>query len=824
MTESRGHVSCEAVRRGPRSGMLDGLGSDLRRSVRSLVKAPGFAGAALMTLAIGIGVNAALFGVVYGVLIRPLPFPEPGRLVMLWTEIAAEGVSEAGSAQANVRDWEAENRVLEELATFDPTTLTLTGGGWAEQISGARVSSSFFPTLGVAPAFGRAVSAEDERERAAVAVLSHGFWTRRFGGSRDVVGRMLELSDTTLEVVGVMPAHFGIPGETTDLWFPQTLAPEWDEAAERRGTDTWRVVGRLRPGVTLGHARQEFREIASRLERAYPAENAGLGVNVVSLYDQVTGSSLRLALWTLFGAAGLVFLIACSNVAHLVLARGMARASEVELRAALGATTPRLVRESLAENLVISVGGGVVGLGLAVAGLRGIAAFVPSGVPRMGEVAAIGPVLAFVVTASLAASLLVSAAPALSLLRSPAYGTLREGRSRARRTGHLHLRRALIVLQFALAIVLVFGASLLVRSFTEARRVDPGFEPGGVFMANLSVESDSSRIPVYGRVAEELRALPGVGSVALVEDQFISGAPNLLISVERAAGVSGLPVLGQIRIDAILGDYLRTVRAPLRAGRAFTGADDANAAPVALVNETMAGRFWPGESPVGRRFRMGDAGADNAWIEVVGVVGDMRRRGLENAPIPQVFRPYSQSPSRNMNLLVRTDAPVPGIADAVRARIAEIDRTVPLYGVTTLAQALDRYLVERRFESLVLGLFSVIALVLAAVGIYGLMQFTVSERTQEIGLRLALGAPPRAPAAMILGQALKLALPGVAAGSACALWLGDVLASLLYNVPVRDLGSIAITSGAVLLTTVLASYVPAARAARVDPATTLRHE
>ena len=824
MTENDGVTARQSMSGGWRSALPDGLGIDLRRAARSLVKAPGFAGAALLTLAMGIGVNAAVFSVVYGVLVRSLPFPESERLVVLWTEIAAEGVGEAGSAQANIRDWNAENRVLEELATFDPTTLTLTSGGWAEQISGARVSWSFFPTLGVAPTLGRVISVEDERERASVAVLSHGLWTRRFAGSRDVVGRTLDISGTTLEVVGVMPAHFGIPGEVTDAWIPQTLSPDWDQAATRRGTDTWRVVGRLLPGVTLDRAREEFREIASRLEQAFPAENAGLGITVVSLYDQVTGSSLRVALWTLFGAAGLVFLIACSNVAHLVLARGLARASEVELRAALGATRPRLVRESLTEHLVISVGGGVLGLGFAVAGLRGIVAFVPSGVPRAGEIAAIGPVLAFVVTASLAACVLLSVAPVFGLLRNRSYGTLREGRSHSRRTRHLSLRRALIILQFTLAIVLTYGASLLVRSFTEARSVDPGFEPEGVFMANLSVESTSSRIPFYGRVVEELRTLPGIGPVALVEDQFISGAPNRVILVERATGVSERPHLEQIRIDAILGDYLRTLRVPLRAGRPFTGADDANAAPVALVNETMARRFWPGESPVGRRFRVGDAAVGGPGIEVVGVVGDMRRQGLENAPIPQVFRPYSQSPSRNMNLLVRTDAPVPGIADAVRTRVAELDPTVPLYRVTTLAQALDRYLVQRRFESLLLGLFSVIALVLAAVGIYGLMQFTVSQRTHEIGLRLALGAPPRTLAAMILRQALKLALPGVVGGIACALWLGHVLASLLYNVPVRDVGSIVVTSGAVLVTTVLASYVPAVRAAGIDPVATLRHQ
>ena len=358
MTENDGVTARQSMSGGWRSALPDGLGIDLRRAARSLVKAPGFAGAALLTLAMGIGVNAAVFSVVYGVLVRSLPFPESERLVVLWTEIAAEGVGEAGSAQANIRDWNAENRVLEELATFDPTTLTLTSGGWAEQISGARVSWSFFPTLGVAPTLGRVISVEDERERASVAVLSHGLWTRRFAGSRDVVGPTLDISGTTLEVVGVMPAHFGIPGEVTDAWIPQTLSPDWDQAATRRGTDTWRVVGRLLPGVTLDRAREEFREIASRLEQAFPAENAGLGITVVSLYDQVTGSSLRVALWTLFGAAGLVFLIACSNVAAPYFsAISASRAVPMRTDAMAAQTSPSSTSGMRELTLMISITG-----------------------------------------------------------------------------------------------------------------------------------------------------------------------------------------------------------------------------------------------------------------------------------------------------------------------------------------------------------------------------------------------------------------------------------------------------------------------------------
>jgi predicted permease len=798
---------------------VDRAWQDVRYALRTLRRDFAFTALIVLILAIGIGLNTAVFSVVRAVLLAPLPYEDPARLTMLWTDIPEEGVRESPSAWGNVEAWKAQNHVFEDLATFDPTTLTLTGGVWPERISGVKASANLPSVLGVAPALGRWFSAEEERGDVAVAVLSHALWERRFAGSADAIGGIIEVAEVPFRVVGVMPAGFGFPDSDAALWLPQSAFGGWGALAGERGTGAWRVVGRMSRGTSLDQVGAEMDRIAARLEQEQPEANAGLRIRAVPLHDQMTGGSFRLALWTLFGAVEFVLLIACANGAHMILARGMNRAQEFALRVSLGANTPRLIRQLLTESLVLAGAAGVAGVLLAQAALRVLLAAAPAGIPRVQEIAVDPLVLGYALAVSLTVGVLFGVAPALGFRRAPLAAALREGRSPSRRGAGHRTRSVLSVFQFALAIMLVFGASVLVRSLIAVRRVDPGFRTENVLMTNLSVERSSERVAFYDRLVREVGALPGVAAAGIVEDLFISGAPNATVAIEGSvAEPASLP----IRSDAIAGDFFASIGASLRAGREFAPSDGADAPSVAIVNETMARRFWPDASPIGKRFRFGSSAAE-PWIEVVGVAGDMRRQGPENAPIAQIFRPYAQAPSRNMNVLIRTDATAPDLVPALRTRVAAMDRTVALPQVTTLEQAVDiRYVVQRRFQTLLLGLFSAIALMLAAVGVYGLMQYSVAQRQREIGVRMALGGTSGDVVSMVLRQGLAMAVQGLALGTVGALLLSDRLSALFFGAGASDFTNVAVTAGILLVTTVLACWLPARRAARIDPMVALR--
>lgn len=794
------------------SGFLDTVRQDVRYTVAALRRDLTFTAVAILTLAVGIGANTAVFSVVHSVLLRPLPYADPDRLVTVWTSVPERDIAQTTSAYGNIRDWEDRSRAFDALATYDPATRTLTGGEWAERVGTADASANLFSVLGVEPAIGRAFSEDEERRRAAVVVLSHDFWVRRFSASPAVIGQTVEIDLRPFEIIGVMPEGFAYdPG--VQLWLPQTALSYWDDRADRRGTDSWRVLARLAPGVSLEAARREMAGIAERLERDHPRANAGLGVAVVGLRDELTGSSLRLVLWTLYSAVGLVLLIACANAASLILARGVRRGQELSLRAALGATTSRLLRLTLTEIVLLSVVAGLVGLLLARAAMGVLVAIAPAGIPQLDDVGMNVTVLTYGIAIALITGVVAGALPSLGRSRTAVYDALREGRG-PRPTAKWG-REVLVAAQFALSIVLVFGTTLLIRSFAEARAVDLGFDSSDVFMANLRVESPG-RVAVYRQVVEHVGALPGVTAASVVEDLFINGAPSRPVETEGSGGAE--PVPQELRIDAIDGPFFRTLGMPILEGRDFTPADAADAVPVAIVNETMASRLWPGGSPVGQRFRT----PGSPWIEVVGVVGDMRRQGFEREPIAQAFRPHPQSPSGAMNLLVRTDGPVPGLGAAIRATVAEIDRTVPVYFVTTVDEALDRYLGPRRFQLVLLGLFSAVALLLAAIGIYGVVQYSVSRRTRELGIRMAVGARSAELLRMVLGQGLSLAILGLAVGMAIAFFVSRAIAPLLFDVGPSDPTTIMLASAVLLISAAVGCYVPARRAARVDPVTALR--
>jgi len=663
---------------------------------------------------------------------------------------------------------------------------------------------------------GRTFTSNEAEAAEALVVASHTFASARFADPSAALGRVLVLDGESFEVIGVMPPDFAYPGADIQLWLPPPHFTTWDAEAAGRGTGSWRVLGRLRAGVTLEAARADLRSVAAALEDEHP-ENSGLGIRAVPLQEQQAGASRRVALRMLFGAVALVLLIACANAGHLMLTRSIDRAGDRAIRTALGASRMRLARQALAENLLIALLAGLLGAAVATAGVELLASVasvdvigpdVGVGAPALVYVAGLS---ALIGTAFGVAPLLRRTAPAPDLM---GYRVISSG------AGSRRARRALIAAQIGLALILVFSASLLLRSLFASAAVDPGFDPDGVLWANLSVPEPEDRLAFYEGAVESVSSLEGVEAAGIIEDLFISGAPNVQITVEASSiqRTTRMP----LRIDAIAGDFFGAIGAPLVAGRLFTSADRADSPPVAIVNETMARRLWPGESALGRRFHSGDASSGASTVEVVGVVGDMRRQGLELEPIAQVFRPYAQAPSRNMNLLMRSEIAPAALTPVLRQRLAAVDPTVPLYGVTTVAQGMDRYVAPRRLQTFLLGVFSTVALILAAVGVYGVLHYSVSKRSQEIGIRVAVGARPGDVVRMILREGLMLAIPGIALGLLGALWVSEWLTALLFEVSASDPWSITSTGITLLGATLLASYLPARRAAAVDPNAALR--
>jgi predicted permease len=579
-----------------------------------------------------------------------------------------------------------------------------------------------------------------------------------------------------------MPASFQFPSKDTELWTTDTPQFNLRRIKAYRFNDWWRVVGRLKPGVTIAQAQSDMSSIGRQLARDYPitdSEFAGYGVNVVPLRDQIIGRKARLAMWLLFGAVVLVLLIACANVAGLLLARGAGRRREIAVRMALGAGRGRLVGQLLMESAMLSLAAGALGLLLAFWGVWAVASFGPSNIARLDEVRIDAAVLAFSFVISVATGLLFGIAPAWRLSEGDPIGALKEsGRGESAGRGTRRLRDALIVAEFALAVVLLCGAGLLVRSLLRIQAIDPGFRPEGALIARLSVSKPSAQSQVFYRQAlERVAALPGVKAVGLISDAFQRRNPDNPISIEGRSLQAGEAIAN----DAVSPGYFQAAGTPLLQGRYFTDLDRPDSAPVAIVNQAMARRFWPAESPIGKRFKLGGPESKRPWLTIVGVVGDMRREGLEKQALAQIFRPSAQNGWQAMDLVARTASDPARLAPAVRAAIHAIDATAPVFEVSTLARRLSDFESPRRFQTVLMTLFSAAALLLAAMGIYGLIHHSVTERTQEIGIRMALGAQSTGVVAMVLRQALALALIGAAAGVAAAFVLTRTMASLLYG-------------------------------------------
>jgi predicted permease len=824
--------------------LVETLLRDVLYALRSLRKSPGFTAIAVLTLALGIGANTAIFSVVNAVLLRPLPYQDPDRLMMLRETDSRQNVDHDGST--SYRDfelWKVQNRTFEDMTIFYKSgwgVQTLTGGGEPEKVQGAFVAANFFSMLGVAPALGRAISPEEVEHRERVVVLSDGLWQRRFGASPQAVGMNLEVEGAKWRVIGVMPSRFQFPFLDVQFWAPIKSHPEWldNKGQESPSNDRWMVTGRLKPNVMLPKAQAEMTTIANRVEHEYrkraPTEIPelqlkGLDVRVIPLSEHIVGN-VRRALSVLVGAVLFVLLIGCTNLANLFLARGASRSREFAVRAAMGAGRWRLIFQLLTESVTLALIGAAAAVPVATVVIRGLKAFGPEDIPRLAETSIDGAVLVFTIAISLTAGFLFGLAPAWRVSRNDPNETLKEGgRSASAGRSGRRAHALLVTAEFAMAVILLTGAGLLIRSFLAVLAVDPGFRPEHVLTLYIEFPDSMTQTrqeAFYRRVFERVAALPGVQSAGAISNLFFLNDARTW-GLRQVEGRPPEPVgrWTQLMWTQISGDYFRAMGIPLLKGRYFTERDGPESPPVAIVSQTLARRYWPGEDAVGKRLKGFDPrGRNDEWVTVVAVVGDTHSYGLERQPISQIYELGSQRHENTPNLLVRTASDPARLATAVRAAVRAVDYTAVISKIKTMEQRLGEQTARRRFQTWLLGVFSSLALALAAIGIFGVMHYSVAYRTHEIGVRMALGARAMDVFGMVIRQGLLLAGIGVALGILGALWLTQALSGMLYGVTARDPVTFAAVALVLLATALAACYIPARRATRVDPMVALRCE
>ncbi len=794
---------------------MDALWQDLRHAARTLWRSPGFTAVAVLTLALGIGANTTIFSVVRAVLLRPLPLPEPERVVRVWESDTKRGWNEFSVSGPNYLDWVEEARVFEQLGAMQWTTFHLTGGAEPERIVGALASASLFRVLGVAPAVGRSLLPEEERAGGPhVVLLSHGLWERRYGADRSVVGRTIELSGASYEVVGILPETFEF-SLGVELWVPLVHDP----AQANRSNHVLSVFGRLSPGVTLAQATAEMETIARGLEQRYPESNAGWGVTLSTLDDWVVPEETREALVVLLAGVGFVLLIACANVTNLLLARAEPQRRALAVRAALGATRARLLRQLLTESLVLAVVGGVVGVLLALWGTDLIAASRQATVSRLDETRLDGVVLAFTLLVSLGTALLSGSLPAWQASRASVGQALREG-GRIAGDARRRLRGALVVGEVALTLMLLVGAGLMIRSLARLVQVPLGFAPENVLSAQINLPPSryadgDRRTAFFDRLLERLQAQPGVTAAAAITQVPFSGG-NWAMEVTLEGRESGTPFSADTR--GVTPGYFRTMGIPVLAGREFTDRDRGEPL-VLIVNDRAAKLFWPGEDPIGKRMRPGPR---NPWGTIVGVVADSRNLNLTDDVRPAMYFGNAQLGPSDMTVVVRSALPRASVGAALAADVRALDPNLPLFNVRPMDEIVAAASGPPRFQTVLLGLFAALALVLATVGVYGVVSYSVAQRTQEIGVRMALGAATRDVRRLIVGQGVRLALIGVALGALGALALNGWMRSLVFGVSVFDPLTFAAVGLLLVLVACAACWIPARRATRIDPLAALR--
>jgi predicted permease len=817
---------------------------DIRYGFRGLAKSPGFTSVALLSLAIGISANTAIFSIVNTLLLRPLPYKDASRLVILWNRSPGLGITEDWFSTAQYFDIKTEHHGFEDVAIAIGGNENLTGDGAPERVGTIHVSSNLLPMLGVKPARGRLfVSGEDAKGSAGTAILGYGMWVRRYGSDPQVIGKSLTINGKTYQVIGILPRSFSLPrevlptlggAEQAEILLPLPLAPD---AAQNRDREDYNIIGKLKPGVTLQQAQAEMDTITAGLRRDHPTNyppNGGLTFGIVPLAEQVVGDS-RGALFVLLFAVAFVLLIACANVANLQLSRALARQKEIAVRMAIGASRIRIARQLLTESVLLSLCGGALGVLLALASLKWVRILGPGSVPRLDAISIDGRVLLFTLLISLVSGTIFGLAPALRVSHIDLNSALKEGGRGDSGAGAMwgrgkSLRKSLVVSELALSVLLLIGATLLIRSFANLQSVSPGFNPKNVLTLELTMTGDRYRedqtavLSAYKQIMDQLARLPGVQSVGAITSlplsQMFAWGP---ITVEGRIPPPGENFINaDIRVTA--GNYFQAMQIPLREGRFFNESDTKTSPLVGIVDEYMAKELWPGQSPLGKRLHNGGITDEAPWITVVGVVGRIKQYTLDSDSRIAIYYPQTQFVTKEMNVVVRSSGDPVALYSAARKEIQSVDGDLPIFHVVTMEQRVQESLARRRFAMLLLSLFAGLAVALAMIGIYGVISYVVNQGTREIGIRLALGATPRAILRLVIGRGMALAIPGVLIGLLGSLIFTRMMRGLLFGVsPIDPLTFVAIPVLLVLVA-LLASYIPAQRATRVDPTVSLHSE
>lgn len=808
---------------------MDSLLRDLKFSVRSLLKHPGFTAVVVLTLALGIGANTTIFSTVDALILHPFSFPNQDRLVVVWEQNRAVGNVRGAVAPGNFTEWRDQNQVCEQLVAIQQKSFDVSDGSHPERFPGYGVTLGFFEALGVKAAQGRTLLPEDsESGREQVVVIKHSFWQQHLGGDPGIVGKTINLNRKQFTVVGVMPADFNYPYNGGEMWTP--LVFDRDEQKER-GDHYLRVIGLLKPGISVIQAQSGLQAIAQRAQQQFPVTNSGRDASVVTLTDDAVRGA-RTGVPILMGAVVFVLLIACANVANLLLVRAASRQRETAVRLALGARRSNLIRQALTESALLGLLGGALGLLISIWAIAALARGIPEGfskfIPGWGHLGINFTVLAFTFGLSMLAGMVAGLAPVWHSTRTNLNESLKAGgRSDSGTSSHNRLRSVLVVSEVALSLVLLIGAGLMVRSFVEMLRADLGIRPDNVLALQISLpketyEDKSKQLAFYDQLQTRVRSLPGVvkaGAVNIVPFSSGNQSSNFQI-IGRPPFTQGQEPDAQIRVAT--PGYFEAIGTALRRGRLFNAQDDANAARVILINEAFARRFLPDQEPIGQRLNFG--GSEKETQEIIGVVADVKNDDLDEAVDPIAYSPYAQNVWLSMNLVVRATQDPTRLASAVRSEVQALDPNLPVSNIKPVRQMIDERISPKRLMTYILGVFALIALLLASVGIYGVMSYAVTQRTREIGVRMALGAQAVDVLKLVIKNGMTMALVGVAIGLAGAYALTRLLANLLFKITPTDVMTFAAVSISLIVVALIACYVPARRATKVDPLVALRYE